>query len=71
MRQANRGRTATCPIPTPPGTLPAKHDPFDAPDTEDEADTRERMLEGGADAGDGDAEKARRELGLEKDGDFS
>ena len=38
------------------------HDPFDAPDAEDEADTRERVLEGGEDAGDGDAERVRREL---------
>ena len=43
------------------------HDPFDAPDTEDEADTRERVLEGGEDAGDGDAPRVRRELGLEDD----
>ena len=49
----------------------AKHDPFDAPDAEDEADTRERVLEGGEDAGDGDAEDIRRELNLEEDGDFS
>lgn len=53
--------------------LPPKHDPFDAPDAEGEADTRERVLEGGADAGDGDgdAEEVRRELGLEEDGDVS
>ena len=44
-----------------------QHDPFDAPDAEDEADTRERVLEGGEDAGDGDAERVRRELGLEDD----
>ena len=50
---------------------PPKHDPFDAPDAEDEADTRERALEGGQDAGDGDDEAVRRELGLVKDGDFS
>jgi hypothetical protein len=55
----------------PAENLPPKHDPFDAPDAEDEADTRERVLEGGADAGDGDAEEVRRELGLEEDGDFS
>jgi hypothetical protein len=41
------------------------HDPFDAPDAEDEADTRERVLEGGEDAGDGDAARVRRELGLD------
>jgi hypothetical protein len=39
-----------------------RHDPFDAPDAEDEADTRQRVLEGGEDAGDGDAERVRREL---------
>jgi hypothetical protein len=43
------------------------HDPFDAPDAEDEADTRERVLEGGEDAGDGDAPRVRRELGLDDD----
>jgi len=41
------------------------HDPFDAPDAEDEADTRERVLEGGEDAGDGDADRVREELGLD------
>lgn len=41
------------------------HDPFDAPDAEDEADTRERVLEGGEDAGDGDADEVREELGLD------
>ena len=51
--------------------LPPKHDPFDAPDAEDEADTRERVLEGGQDAGDGDDEEVRRELGLEEDRGFS
>ena len=55
----------------PPENLPPKHDPFDAPDAEEEADTRERVLEGGQDAGDGDEKEARLELGLEEDGDFS
>ena len=55
----------------PSENLPPKHDPFDAHDAEDEADTRQRVLEGGEDAGDGDAEKIRLELGLEEDGDFS
>jgi hypothetical protein len=60
----------------PTENLPPKHDPFDAPDAEEEADTRERVLkggqlEGGQDAGDGDDEEVRRELGLEEDGDFS
>ena len=55
----------------PTENLPPKHDPFDAPDAEDEADTRERVLEGGQDAGDGDDEEVRRELGLKEDGDFS
>ena len=45
------------------------HDAFDAPDVEDEADTRERVLEGGEDAGDGDAERVREELGLEDEPD--
>lgn len=45
------------------------HDPFDAPDAEDEADTRERALEGGEDAGDGDARSVREELGLEDEAD--
>jgi hypothetical protein len=51
--------------------LPPRHDPFDVPDAEDEADTRERVLEGGQDAGDGDDEEVRRELGVEEDGEFS
>jgi hypothetical protein len=51
--------------------LPPKHDPFDAPDAEDEADMRERVLEVGENAGDGDAEEIRRELGLDEGGDFS
>ena len=55
----------------PTENLPPKHDPFDAPDTEDEADTRERVLEDGLDTGDGDDEEVRRELGLEEDGDLS
>jgi hypothetical protein len=42
------------------------HDPFDQPDAEDEADTRERVLEGGEDAGDGDARRVREELGLDE-----
>ena len=46
-----------------------KHDPFDAPDAEDEADTRERVLEGGEDAGDGDAPRIRKELGLDDESD--
>ena len=55
----------------PTENLPPPHDPFDAPDIEDEADTRARVLEGGEDAGDGDAEEVRRELGLDEDGDTS
>ena len=55
----------------PTENLPPQHDPFDVPDAEDEADTRERVLEGGQDAADGDDEEVRRELGLEEDGDFS
>jgi hypothetical protein len=46
----------------PDAWISPPHDPFDAPDREDEADTRERVLEGGEDAGDGDAETVRREL---------
>jgi hypothetical protein len=41
------------------------HDPFNGPDAEDEADTRERVLECGEDAGDGDAPRIREELGLD------
>jgi hypothetical protein len=54
-----------------PENLPPKHDPFDAPAAEDEADARQRVLEGGQAAGDGDDEAVRRELGLDEDGDFS
>jgi hypothetical protein len=42
-----------------------QHDPFDEPDAEDEADTRERALAGGEQAGDGDLPEVRRELGIE------
>lgn len=55
----------------PTENLSPKHDPFDAPDAEDEADTRARVLGAGADAGDGDADEIRRELGVDEDGDFS
>jgi hypothetical protein len=44
-----------------------QHDPFDEPDAEDEADTRERVQAGGEDAGDGDAPEVRRELGVDED----
>src|SRR5262245_47134331 len=44
-----------------------QHDPFDEPDAEDEADTRERALAGGDEAGDGDLPRVRRELGIEDD----
>ena len=46
----------------PDAWISPQHDPFDAPDREDEADTRERVLEGGEDAGDGDTERVRRQL---------
>jgi hypothetical protein len=65
------GKNALVPDSNPTENLPPKHDPFDAPDAEDEADTRERVLEGGQDAGDGDDEEVRLELGLEEDGDSS
>jgi hypothetical protein len=52
-------------IPREDADIAPRHDPFDAPDAEDEADTRERVLEGGEDAGDGDAAGIREELGLE------
>ena len=71
MQKGDVGRTQPMPDSNPTENLPPKHDPFDAPDAEDEADTRERVLEGGQDAGDGDDEEVRRELGLEEDGDFS
>lgn len=51
-------------IPQDDAWIAPKHDPFDAPDAEDEADTRERVLEDGEDAGDGDAPRIREELGL-------
>jgi hypothetical protein len=51
----------------PDSWISPQHDPFDAPDAEDEADTRERVLEGGEDAGDGDAARVREELGLEEE----
>jgi hypothetical protein len=54
-------------IPEEDAWIAPQHDPFDAPDAEDEADTRERALEGGKDAGDGDAERVLEELGLEND----
>lgn len=45
------------------------HDSFDAPDAEGEkADARERVLEGGESAGDGDTERVRRERGLDEGG---
>jgi hypothetical protein len=56
-------------IPEEDAWISPKHDPFDAPDAEDEADTRERVLEGGEDAGDADAPRIRKELGLEDEGD--
>jgi hypothetical protein len=52
-------------IPQDDAWIAPKHDPFDAPDAEDEADTRERVLEEGADAGDGDVRQIREELGLD------
>ena len=52
-------------IPDEDAWIAPQHDPFDAPDAEDEADTRERALEGGEDAGDGDAAGIREELGLD------
>jgi hypothetical protein len=51
----------------PDSWIAPQHDPFDAPDAEDEADTRERVLEGGEDAGDGDTRRIREELGLDPD----
>jgi hypothetical protein len=69
--EAGSGKNARMPDSNPSENVPPKHDPFDAPDVEDEADTRERVLEGGEDAGDGDTHEVRRELGLEEDGDFS
>lgn len=40
------------------------HDPFQAPDAEPDADTRERVLADETAAGDGDEDDVRRELGL-------
>lgn len=53
----------------PDSWIVPKHDPFDAPDAEDEADTRERVLEDSEDAGDGDVPEVRRELGIEDEDD--
>ena len=39
-----------------------KHDPFQGPDAEPDADTRERVLADEEKAGDGEAEDVRREL---------
>jgi hypothetical protein len=52
-------------IPEEDAWIAPKHDPFDAPDAEDEADTRERVQEGSEDAGDGDTKRVREELGLD------
>jgi hypothetical protein len=71
LQKGDAGRTQSVHDSNPTENLPPKHDPFDAPDAEDDADTRERVLEGGEDGGDRDAEDVRRELGLEEDGDFS
>jgi hypothetical protein len=54
-------------IPEEDAWIAPSHDPFDAPDAEDEADTRERALEGGEDAGDGDAARVREDLGLDEE----
>ena len=40
------------------------HDPFEGPDAEPDADTRERVLEDGEEAGDGEAPAVREELGI-------
>jgi hypothetical protein len=56
-------------IPKEDAWIAPEHDPFDAPDAEDEADTRERVLEGGEDAGDGDVPRIREELGLDPEPD--
>ena len=55
----------------PDSWIAPQHDPFDAPDAEDEADTRERVLEDGEDAGDGDVPRVRRELGVDEEEDES
>lgn len=54
-------------IPESDKWIAPKHDPFDAPDAEDESDTRERVQEGGEDAGDGDVAEVREELGVDDD----
>ena len=54
-------------IPEEDAWIAPQHDPFDAPDAEDEADSRERALEGGADARDEDAERILEELGGDRD----
>jgi hypothetical protein len=52
--------------PDPDSWIAPAHDPFEGPDAEPEADTRERVLEGGEDAGDGEAADVRKELGLDE-----
>lgn len=42
-----------------------EHDPFQGPDAEPDADTRERVLAGEELAGDGEARDIERELGVE------
>ena len=51
----------------PDAWIAPAHDPFEGPDAEPEADTRERVLAGEEHALDGEAEEIRRELGLEDD----
>ena len=47
----------------PDAWIAPQHDPFDAPDAEDEADTRESVLAGSEEAGDGDVPAVREGLG--------
>lgn len=51
----------------PDAWIAPEHDPFEGPDAEPEADTRERVLADEEDALDGEAEAIRRELGLQHD----
>lgn len=53
----------------PDSWIAPAHDPFEGPDAEPDADTRERVLEGGEDAGDGEAAEVREQLGIDEPDD--
>jgi hypothetical protein len=51
----------------PDAWIAPEHDPFEGPDAEPDADTRERVLADEEDPLDGEEDEVRRELGLEDD----